>query len=144
MFIAVDSSALTGIGTLVAVGVGGAVVGAVVGFVAGRLSDGMPVRRSPGVGDGGDDDDGDLVEIYVGNLSYDMSEDEMYREFKKFGKVKSARIIQNRFNGKSKGFGFVEMPVRSEAEKAIKAIHNRDIKGRKLRVNEARSKSRDD
>ena len=87
--------------------------------------------------------DGDCVEIYVGNLSYDMTETQMRKEFERYGAVKSARIIANRFNHKSKGFGFVEMPNRPEAEAAIKALHDKDILGRKLRVNEAKNKSRE-
>lgn len=87
--------------------------------------------------------EGDCVEIYVGNLSYDMTEAQMRKEFEKFGAVKSARIISNRFNHKSKGFGFVEMPNRPEAEAAIKALHDKDILGRKLRINEAKNKSRE-
>lgn len=82
------------------------------------------------------------VEIYVGNLSYDMTEDQLRKEFEKFGKVEMARIILNRFQ-KSKGFGFVEMPNRAEAEAAINALNDKDIMGRKLRVNEAKNKSRD-
>ncbi len=87
--------------------------------------------------------DSNCVEIYVGNLSYDMTEAQLRKEFERFGSVKSARIIENRFNHKSKGFGFVEMPVRSEAEAAIKATHDKDILGRRLRVNEAKNKSRE-
>jgi len=85
--------------------------------------------------------DGTCVEIYVGNLSYDMTEAQMRKEFERFGEVKSARIIANRFNSKSKGYGFVEMPNRSEAEAAIKSLHDKDVLGRKLRVNEAKNKS---
>ena len=86
---------------------------------------------------------GDCIEIYVGNLSYDMTEAQLRKEFERYGAVKSARIIENRFNHKSKGFGFVEMPVRSEAEAAIKATHDKEILGRRLRVNEAKNKSRE-
>ncbi|OPZ62602.1 MAG: RNA recognition motif [Firmicutes bacterium ADurb.Bin506] len=71
----------------------------------------------------------------------ETAEDQLRREFEHFGKVKSARIISNRFNRKSKGFGFVEMPNRPEAEAAIKALHDKEIQGRKLRVNEARNKT---
>ncbi len=84
---------------------------------------------------------GDCVEIYVGNLSYDMTEAQMRKEFEKYGTVKSARIITHRFNHRSKGFGFVEMPDRAEAEAAIRALNNADILGRKLRINEAKNKS---
>ncbi len=86
---------------------------------------------------------GSCVEIYVGNLSYDMTEAQLRREFEKYGTVKSARIIENRYNKKSKGFGFVEMPVRPEAEAAVRALHDKDVMGRKMRVNEAKNKTRD-
>jgi len=82
---------------------------------------------------------GDVVEIYVGNLSYDMTEAQFRKEFERFGVVKSARVIGHRTSGKSKGYGFVEMPHRKEALVAIKALNNRDVMGRKLRVNEARN-----
>lgn len=109
----------------------------VIGFVLGRLSKrgGAPRRRQR--------TNGDCVEIYVGNLSYDMNEAQLRREFERFGSVKSARIITNRLTSKSKGFGFVEMPERAEAEAAIKALHDKELQGRKLRINEAKNKSRD-
>ncbi len=91
---------------------------------------------------GGSNDN--VVEIYVGNLSYDMTEAHFRKEFERFGVVKSARIIGHRTSGKSKGYGFVEMPHRKEAMVAIKALHNRDVLGRKLRVNEARKGTRKD
>ena len=113
----------------------GLAAGLLVGFIAGKF--GVPSGYyDPNA-------EGDCVEIYVGNLSYDMNEAQMRKEFEKFGAVKSARIIANRFNRKSKGFGFVEMPNRPEAEAAIKALHDKDILGRKLRVNEAKNKSRE-
>lgn len=112
----------------------GAAAGLLVGYLAGKFG-------SRGGSCGEFSGDGDCVEIYVGNLSYDMNEAQMRKEFEKYGAVKSARIISNRFNRKSKGFGFVEMPNRPEAESAIKALHDRDILGRKLRVNEAKNKS---
>lgn len=79
------------------------------------------------------------IEIYVGNLSYDLTEEALGNEFAKFGKVNSARIITNRFNGKSKGFGFVHMPVRAEAEAAVAALSEKEILGRKLRCNLAKN-----
>ena len=79
------------------------------------------------------------VEIYVGNLSYDMTEDQLRKEFEAYGKVNSARLITNRFNGKSKGYGFVLMPDRGEAEKAVAALNDKDIMGRKMRCNEAKN-----
>lgn len=84
----------------------------------------------------------DMVEIYVGNLSYDMADAQLRREFERFGVVKSARVITHRTNGKSKGYGFVEMPHRKEAGIAIKALDNSDVMGRKIRVNEARANTR--
>lgn len=85
---------------------------------------------------------GGSVEIYVGNLSYDMTERELMKLFQKYGKVASGRLIKNRFNGKSKGFGFVEMNDRGQSAAAIKALHNMDVKGRKMVVNEAKSNAR--
>ena len=79
------------------------------------------------------------VEIYVGNLSYDMTEDQLRKEFEAYGKVNSARLITNRFNGKSKGFGFVQMPNRAEAEKACAELNDKDIMGRKMKCNEAKN-----
>ena len=79
------------------------------------------------------------IEIYVGNLSYEMTDEQLEKAFAKFGTVRRARVITNRFNNKSKGFGFVEMTYRSEAEKAIKALNEKTVMGRKLRVNEARN-----
>ena len=79
------------------------------------------------------------VEIYVGNLSYDMTEDQLRETFAAYGKVNSARLITNKFNGKSKGFGFVQMPDRAEADKAIAALNEKEIKGRKMKCNVAKN-----
>ena len=79
------------------------------------------------------------VEIYVGNLSYDLTDDDLKALFAKYGTVSSARIVLNRFNGKSKGFGFVVMANRDEAEKAIAAYSEKEYMGRKMRVNEAKN-----
>ena len=79
------------------------------------------------------------VEIYVGNLSYDLTEAQLRMEFEAFGKVDTARVVTNRFNGRSKGFGFVVMPNRPEAEAAITAMNDKEILGRKMRVNEAKN-----
>lgn len=79
------------------------------------------------------------VEIYVGNLSYDLTEPELKAMFEKFGKVNSVRLVINRFNGKSKGFGFVQMPNRAEAEKACEALNDSEVMGRKLKCNEAKN-----
>ena len=79
------------------------------------------------------------IEIYVGNLSYDLTEDQLRKEFEAYGKVNSARIITNRYNGKSKGFGFVHMPNRAEVDAALKALSDKEILGRKLKCNEAKN-----
>lgn len=86
--------------------------------------------------------DGANVELYVGNLSYDVDEKEMRKAFEAFGKVASARIIKNKFNGKSRGYGFVEMPDRPQAMAAIRALNGNEIKGRRIVVNEAKSEAR--
>ena len=79
------------------------------------------------------------VEIYVGNLSYELTEAQLRETFEAFGKVDTARVVTNRFNNKSKGFGFVVMPNRPEAEKAIAAMSEKEVMGRKMRVNEAQN-----
>jgi len=79
------------------------------------------------------------VEIYVGNLSYDMTEDQVRAEFEKFGKVNSVRLVTHRPSGRSKGFGFVQMPNRAEAEKACAALNDQEIQGRKIKCNEAKN-----
>ena len=79
------------------------------------------------------------IEIYVGNLSYDLTEEQLRKEFEAFGKVTYARIITNRYNGRSKGFGFVHMPNREEVDAAVKALSDKEILGRKLKCNEAKN-----
>ena len=79
------------------------------------------------------------VEIYVGNLSYDLTEEQLRKAFEEFGTVDTARVVTNKFNDKSKGFGFVVMPNRPEAEAAIAAMSEKEVMGRKMRVNEARN-----
>jgi RNA recognition motif-containing protein len=79
------------------------------------------------------------VEIYVGNLSYDLTEDLLRKEFEAYGKVNSVRVVTHRQTGRSKGFGFVHMPDRAEAENAVKHLNDKDILGRKLRCNEAKN-----
>jgi len=79
------------------------------------------------------------IEIYVGNLSYDLTEDQLRKAFEKYGKVNSARIITNRYNNKSKGFGFVHMPNRAEANAACAALNDTELCGRKMKCNEAQN-----
>ena len=80
------------------------------------------------------------MNIYVGNLSYGMSEDELRDAFGAFGAVSSVKILMDRETGRSRGFGFVEMPNQSEAETAIAQLNGKDVGGRALRINEARPK----
>ena len=79
------------------------------------------------------------IEIYVGNLSYDLTEEQLRKESEAYGKVTYARIITNRYNGRSKGFGFVHMPNRAEVDAAVKALSDKEILGRKLKCNEAKN-----
>jgi len=78
------------------------------------------------------------MNIYVGNLSYGMSEDELREAFGAFGEVSSVKILMDRETGRSRGFGFVEMPNQGEAEAAIAKLNGKDVGGRALRINEAR------
>lgn len=78
------------------------------------------------------------MNIYVGNLPYSMTEEELKEVFKPFGGVESATIIKDKFSGESRGFGFVEMGVKEEAERAIQEMSGQECQGRKLIVNEAR------
>ncbi len=80
------------------------------------------------------------VNIYVGNLSFQAKEEDLRQLFEAYGQVDSAKIISDQFTGRSRGFGFVEMPNREEGMKAIQELDSKDFKGRTLRVNEARSK----
>lgn len=79
--------------------------------------------------------------LYVGNLTYDVSDQDLEGLFTPFGTVESAQVIQDRETGRSKGFGFVEMANNSEAEAAIAALNGKDHNGRALTVNEARPKT---
>ncbi len=78
------------------------------------------------------------MNIYVGNLSFEMTEEELEGAFATHGEVQSARIISDRYTGQSRGFGFVEMPDNAAAESAIQALNGREVSGRPLTVNEAR------
>lgn len=80
------------------------------------------------------------MNIYVGNLSYQSSEADVRKAFEAFGKVTSVSIISDQYTGKSKGFGFVEMPDANEAKAAIAGMNGKDLNGRALNVNEARPK----
>ena len=78
------------------------------------------------------------MNIYVGNLSYQTSNETLHAAFSEYGTVDAVRIITDRDTGRPKGFGFVEMAVKSEAEAAIKALDGKEVDGRILKVNEAR------
>jgi RNA recognition motif-containing protein len=81
------------------------------------------------------------MNIYVGNLSRDVSEVELKEAFQAFGEVQSCNIIKDKFTGESRGFGFVEMPNKEEADKAISMLNGKDLKGRTLKVNEAKART---
>jgi RNA recognition motif-containing protein len=81
------------------------------------------------------------MNIYVGNLPYNLTDEELRSAFAAFGNVTSAKIIMDKYSGRSKGFGFVEMDNDSEAEEAIKKLDNSDMKGRNLRVNQAKPRA---
>lgn len=78
------------------------------------------------------------MNIYVSNIPYDVSEDDLQQAFKDFGQVASASIIKDKYTGRSRGFGFVEMPVEDEAKTAIEGLDGKELKGRMIKVNEAR------
>ena len=78
------------------------------------------------------------MNMYVGNLAYSVTEDDLKTLFAEFGEVANVNIIKDKFSGQSKGFGFVEMPDNSEADKAIKALNGTELQGRDIKVNQAR------
>ncbi|ODJ87448.1 RNA-binding protein [Candidatus Thiodiazotropha endolucinida] len=79
-----------------------------------------------------------MMNIYVGNLPWSVKDDELRQLFTEFGDVSSANVIMDKFSGRSRGFGFVEMPDSLAAENAIKALNEKEVGGRNLRVNEAK------
>ncbi|MGE5399152.1 MAG: RNA recognition motif domain-containing protein [Ignavibacteriales bacterium] len=83
------------------------------------------------------------MNIFVGNLAKDVTDQELEKVFSEYGQVRSVKIIRDLFSGESKGFGFVEMPGNTEAQKAINELNTRDLKGKKINVNEARPKTND-
>jgi RNA recognition motif-containing protein len=112
----------------------------VIGVLAGRVS-AKPVSGKRGRGGRRSESSGGKVELYVGNLSYEVDDKDLGNAFQEYGKVASARIITNRFNGKSKGYGFVEMADRGPAMDAIRGMNGKEIKGRRLVVNEAKTQA---
>jgi RNA recognition motif-containing protein len=81
------------------------------------------------------------MNIYVGNLSNSATEDDLRQAFEAFGQVSNVNIIKDKFSGESRGFGFVEMPTKTEAEAAIEGLNGQEINGRAVNVNEARPKA---
>ena len=81
------------------------------------------------------------MKIYVGNLSYEVTEEDLKQSFEQFGQVESVAIITDKFTGKSKGFGFVEMASKAEGQSAIDGLNGKELKGRTLNVNEARPRT---
>lgn len=80
------------------------------------------------------------MNIYIGNLSFDTTEDELRQAFTAFGEVSTVKIVSDRDTGRSRGFGFVEMATRDEATAAINGLNGQDLNGRSLNVNEARER----
>ena len=78
------------------------------------------------------------MNIYVGNLSYDTGNAELQEAFSQYGAVDDARVVEDKYTGRSRGFGFVEMANEAEAQKAIAGLNGADLQGRTLTVNEAR------
>jgi len=81
------------------------------------------------------------MNIYVGNLSRQVTEEDLREAFEAFGQVATVTIIKDKFSGESRGFGFVEMPTKDEAQSAITGLNDKELKGRTLNVNEARPRS---
>ncbi|UCD38986.1 MAG: RNA-binding protein [Fidelibacterota bacterium] len=78
------------------------------------------------------------MNIYVGNLSREVTEEDLKEAFEAFGQVDSVAVIKDRYTGESRGFGFIEMPANEEAQAAIEGLHEKELKGQALNVNEAR------
>ena len=81
------------------------------------------------------------MNIYVGNLAYSVTEEDLKKAFEAFGQVASASVIRDQYSNQSKGFGFIEMPESSEAKAAISALNGKDLNGRSLNVNEAKPRA---
>ena len=81
------------------------------------------------------------MNLYVGNISYEMSEDDLTSTFGKYGEITSVKIIKDKFTGRSRGFGFVEINSDDGGKKAIEELNGKELEGRQLVVNEARPRS---
>jgi RNA recognition motif-containing protein len=80
------------------------------------------------------------MNIYVGNLSFEVNDDDLRQAFEAFGEVSSAKVVADRYTGKSRGFGFVEMPDDGKGQAAIDGLNGQDLKGRAINVSVARSR----
>jgi RNA recognition motif-containing protein len=80
------------------------------------------------------------MNIYVGNLSWQMTDEDLRTMFEQYGSVTSAKIVKDKVSGRSKGFGFVEMPEDTEAQNALSSLYESEVMGRKIIVNEAQPK----
>ena len=87
------------------------------------------------------DERGEVMNIFVGNLSYDVTEADLRAAFEAFGAVASVNILKDQYSGQPRGFGFVEMPSATEAQAAITGLHGKEFMGRPLTVNEARPRA---
>lgn len=111
----------------------GTLIGIIIGFICGWLIGKRSYSTSksePG------------VELFVGNLPYELSEQKLQELFSKYGRVLSVRIITNKYKGKSKGYGFVLMAERNSAENAVRQLNGQEFLGRKIIVNEAKNRPR--
>jgi RNA recognition motif-containing protein len=81
------------------------------------------------------------MNIYVGNLAYSVTEEDLKKAFEAFGQVASASVIRDQYSNQSKGFGFIEMPESSEAKAAISVLNGKELNGRSLNVNEAKPRA---
>jgi RNA recognition motif-containing protein len=81
-----------------------------------------------------------MMNIYIGNLSSDVNDETIREAFESFGEVASARVIKDKYNGESRGFGFVEMTTLSQAKTAIKSLNGKKLLGKEMSVKEARTR----
>lgn len=81
------------------------------------------------------------MNIFVGNLSREVKDDDLRNLFETFGEIASVNVVRDKFSGESRGFGFVEMPAKASAQSAITGLNGKELKGRTLNVNEARARS---
>jgi RNA recognition motif-containing protein len=82
-----------------------------------------------------------MMNIYVGNISFDATDETIRQAFESFGEVASARIIKDKYTGQSRGFGFVEMPGQVQAQAAIRGLNGKELIGKQISVNEARPRN---